>query len=87
MTPEVPGIPEFEHDWLEIPARETILMAQSVAVRMQAEQVYPEHYLLGISLHGDNRAARILDILGITRQKLLSLEIDASVLPASGQSL
>jgi hypothetical protein len=78
MIPEVPGMQEFEHDWLETQAHETILMAQSVAARMQAEQVYPEHYLLGVSLHADNRAARILDILGITREKLLALEIDTS---------
>jgi hypothetical protein len=41
MTPDIPGMQEFEHDWLETQAHETILMAQSVAARMQAEQVCP----------------------------------------------
>jgi ATPase family associated with various cellular activities (AAA)/Double zinc ribbon/Clp amino terminal domain, pathogenicity island component len=78
MTSDMPGMHEFEYDWLEPSTHETILMAQRVAAHMQAEQVYPEHYLLGVSLHGDNRAAKILDILGITREKLLALAIDAS---------
>jgi len=35
MTPEVPGMQEFEHDWLETQAHETIRMAQRVAARMR----------------------------------------------------
>lgn len=73
MNPDPPGMQEFEYDWLEPAAHETMLIAQSQAMHMRAEQVYPEHFLLGVSMQDDNRAAYLLSQLGITQEKLLLL--------------
>ena len=78
MNPDPSDRQEFEYDWLEPAAHETMLLAQSLAMYMHAAQVYPEHFLLAVSMHGDNRAAYLLSNLGITGEKLLSLEIDTS---------
>ena len=89
MNPDPSSLQEFEYDWLQPAAHDTLLLAQSLAMHMHAEQVYPEHFLLAVSMHGDNRAAYLLSNLGIAQEKLLSLEIDTSrlgILPSTRPS-
>src|ERR1051326_4471542 len=51
-------------------AQGALLGAQQHAVHMQAQEVYPEHLLLGILVQDDDEADEILSRLGISMQML-----------------
>lgn len=52
-------------DRFTLSAHEAIHIAQHEAVSMDATRVEPEHLLLGIIMHGDDRAMQILSSLGM----------------------
>src|SRR2546428_6634083 len=51
-------------------ARQVLQSAQHQAVQMQAQEVYPEHLLLGILVQDDDEAAEVLSRLGMNMQVL-----------------
>ena len=51
-------------------ARRALQNAQQQAVQMQAQEVYPEHLLLGILVQNDEEAAEVLSRLGMNMQML-----------------
>ena len=51
-------------------ARQVLLSAQHQAARMQAQEVHPEHLLLGALAHDDEEAAEVLSRLGMNMQVL-----------------
>jgi ATP-dependent Clp protease ATP-binding subunit ClpC len=53
-------------------ARKVIFYAQEEAQRMGESQVGPEHLLLGLIRENDSVAARILDRLGVSMQRIRS---------------
>src|SRR2546421_4882892 len=57
-------------DRFAAPARRALLNAQQQAVQMQAQEVYPEHLLLGILAQDDDEAAEVLSRLGMNLQVL-----------------
>src|SRR5437763_16434420 len=57
-------------DRFAAPARQALLNAQQQAVQMQAQEVYPEHLLLGILVQDDDEAAEVLSRLGMNMQAL-----------------
>src|SRR5205823_4591485 len=57
-------------DRFAAPARQALLNAQQQAVHMQAQEVYPEHLLLGILVQDDDEAAEVLSRLGMNMQVL-----------------
>ncbi|MFL5586255.1 MAG: Clp protease N-terminal domain-containing protein, partial [Ktedonobacteraceae bacterium] len=57
-------------DRFAAPARRALQNAQQQAVQMQAQEVYPEHLLLGILVQDDDEAAEVLSRLGMNMQVL-----------------
>ncbi|MFL5591981.1 MAG: AAA family ATPase [Ktedonobacteraceae bacterium] len=57
-------------DRFAAPARQALQNAQQQAVQMQAQEVYPEHLLLGILVQDDDEAAEVLSRLGMNMQVL-----------------
>ncbi len=51
-------------------ARQVLQRAQQQAAQMQAQEVYPEHLLLGALVQDDDEAAEVLRRLGMNMQVL-----------------
>src|SRR6266704_2583311 len=51
-------------------ARQALQNAQQQAAQMQAQEVYPEHLLLGVLAQDDDEAAEVLRRLGMNTQVL-----------------
>ncbi len=69
------GMQEPDPDWL-LPVRKAMRFAELAALDMGVREIYPEHLLLGILRLNDDGVARVLGVLGLDAQAILTRAVE-----------